>query len=246
VKSLVSDAQDQARQVQALLWRVQQLQGKAASDRGFGRQEIVSGGISLALPGLSSAPGPHELIARTPATVLAQAARRAEEGESKTSQAISDRLVTFDSVDALREKHRQLLRLVRVLAEQRVKDVRVAAGGGSGGGGGTGPSSLLDGDAGVVAQLDPRAQIVLRQAAQRLASLQAEREKQQQFMASLVQQRDMYRALAKSDARGVSESGEHGTAAGRQESDSVGGSSLHSLVGGKDAAQWKREAETVR
>lgn len=231
--------------MQALIWKVQQLQGRAGKGPSSGggsisASQLGGSGISLALPGLASAPGPHELVARTPATVLAQAARRAEESQApKTSQSISEHLVSFDDLDALREKHRQLLRVVRVLAEQRAKEVRAT----SSAAGGAGSSQLLGGEAGVVAQLDPRAQQALRQAAQKLAALQSEREKQQRFLAGIVQQRDMYRALAKSEGKAIGDHAGAAVGAAKSTQDADAGALL---VGGHDAAHWKRESEALR
>ena len=96
---------------------------------------------------------------------------------SSASDVISERLVTFEDIGELQTRNMQLLQVVRKLSEEQEQSLGEAGGAGD-------------------------LQASLQQAVEELGAMREARQRTEELVTSLVQQRDMYRAIAEDTSSG--------------------------------------------
>jgi nucleoprotein TPR len=112
--------------------------------------------------------------------------------EATAGDVISEHLLTFENVAELQTRNAQLLKVVRKLSqEQEQAEARARAVGGAGGAG----ALVMYSGGGAGADSDPQAAMALGAALQELQSLRETRQRTEELVKTLVQQRDLYKAM---------------------------------------------------
>jgi nucleoprotein TPR len=128
------------------------------------------------------------LFTRTSSTVDAPAAA--------AHDVITEYLVTYETIEELQKRNIQLLSIVRRLSTEQEEKVsygmrgRGGGGGGGGSGGGDNEGSQL-----VVSMNQEEIQVTLSQTLSELESMRESRQRMEDMVSSLIQQRDIYRAM---------------------------------------------------
>ena len=112
--------------------------------------------------------------------------------EATAGDVISEHLLTFENVAELQTRNAQLLKVVRKLSqEQEQAEARARAVGGAGGAG----ALVMYSGGGAGTDSDPQAAMALGAALQELQSLRETRQRTEELVKTLVQQRDLYKAM---------------------------------------------------
>ena len=122
-----------------------------------------------------------------------------EEGDSNPQDVISEFLVTFDDIVGLQRKNAELLRVVRKLSKE---PALMLLGDGDGEGGSSSSSSTTPANANASsasAQKDSSTSRALQAAMEELSAMREARQRTEEMVVVLAQQRDMYRSMVEGE-----------------------------------------------